>query len=432
MKYARVLVENCPKKTTQLFIQYFTGRFQPKKDELILETRPQQSGYTTGAVNAVQNLKGFLPLSYTNTTVSQSVTDEVLRNNTVPKDTDVIFKSDYIAPQPRKAFSSFVDHPDEFIEFLEACLEEKCFEERDKIDLYTALFEMYLHKSNEDGGAHREAWEVKAKKLIENKENPIDTSNILLLSHLSNFRDGSILVREQAGLRLDIFRSYTSAKDTHGAINALKKYGPEEPHLYPAALAYFCSDSKVLADAEEELDAVLKKIDHDGLMAPLEVIQTLSTNSVTTMGMVKNYLQQIIERERKEITSNRRLIESYRAETLEKRKEISDLITKPQVFNNSRCQFCGSQLSLPIVHFLCKHSFHQSCLNMTVERESGAEINCPTCKKDNDTIRAIRKAQDENSDRHDLFLDALERSDDRFGTISEFFGRGLMNNATIE
>ena len=125
---------------------------------------------------------------------------------------------------------------------------------------------------------------------------------MLLLSHLSDFRDGTILVREQQGLRFDIFRSYTSANDTVGAIKALRKYGPEEPQLYPAALAYFTSSPRILGEAGDELDVVLKKIDEDHLMAPLQVIQTLSTNAVATMGMVKKYLSDTIERERSEIS----------------------------------------------------------------------------------------------------------------------------------
>lgn len=134
---------------------------------------------------------------------------------------------------------------------------------------------------------------------------PIDASNVLLLSHLSNFRDGTTLVREQQGLRFDIFRSYTSANDTAGAIKALRKYGPEEPQLYPAALAYFTSEPKILEEAGDEFGLVLNKIDEDGLMAPLQVIQTLSTNTVATMGMVKKYLSDTIDRERKEISNVR-------------------------------------------------------------------------------------------------------------------------------
>jgi len=290
---------------------------------------------------------------------SQGSVVPTVSDNEVIENADQMPATQYTPPQPRTAFSSFVDHPDQFIVFLEACLKEKYIKEQDKIDLYTTLFEMYLHKSSEKKGSNRKEWEAKAKKLIETKDIPIDTSNVLLLSHLSGFRDGTILVHEQAGLRFDIFRSYTSAKDTHGAIKALRKYGPEEPQLYPAALAYFTSDPRILEEAGDELDVVLKKIDDDGLMAPLQVIQTLSTNAVATMGMVKTYLQDTIERERKEIASNKRLITSYRTETQDKRQEITELETKPQTFNATRCSACGKPLTLPTVHFLCKHSFHQ-------------------------------------------------------------------------
>ena len=435
MKYARVLLENCPQDTTRLFTDYFTGRYRPKKDAVVVETAVDQRRYAAGAVNAVQNLRDLLPLPYMNTSVitspgNQGNVTATVSDDQIVENGDQLSAPEYTPPQPRIAFSSFVDHPDEFIEFLEVCLKEKNVKERDKIDLYTTLFEMYLHKANEKKGANRDEWEAKAKKLIEVKEIPIDTSNVLLLSHLSDFVDGTTLVREQAGLRFDIFRSYTSAKDTRGAIKALKKYGPEEPQLYPAALAYFTSDPRILEEAGDELDAVLKKIDQDGLMAPLQVIQTLSTNAVATMGMIKTYLLQTIERERKEISSNRRLITSYRTETQDKRQEISELTMKPQTFNNTRCSSCGMQLALPVVHFLCKHSFHQSCLNVPPGEEVRGD--CPTCRKDNDTIRAIQRAQDETSDRHDMFLDALERSDDKFGTISEFFGRGVMGITAVD
>ena len=432
MKYARVLLEHCPKDTTKIFIDYYTNHYQPKKDLPVSQIPTPSNGYATGAANAVQNLTNLLPLPYMNTSAIKSPPTQGNIETTI-SDTQIIQEEtrllipEYTPPQPRTAFSSFVDHPEEFIVFLEACLKEKDIKENDKIDLYTTLFEMYLHKANEGNGADKEDWEAKAKKLIEGRDIPIDTSNVLLLSHLSGFKDGTVLVREQAGLVFDIFRSYTNAKDTRGAIKALRKYGPDEPQLYPAALAYFTSDTRVLEEAGEELDAVLKKIDRDGLMAPLQVIQTLSTNAVATMGMVKTYLQDTIERERKEISNNRRLIDSYRTETSTKRAEIADLGSKPQVFRPGRCSLCGSPLDLPTVHFLCKHSFHQRCLNVQDE-----EAECPVCQKSNETIKAIRKAQDETAERHDMFTAALNGSGDRFGTISEFFGRGVMSVPTLE
>lgn len=267
----------------------------------------------------------------------------------------------------------------------------------------------------------------------------MDTSNVLLLSDLSNFRDGAILVREQQGLRFDIFRSYTDAKDTSGAIKALRKYGPDEPQLYPAALAYFTSSPQVLEEAGDELDAVLRKIDEDSLMAPLQVVQTLAASNVATMGMIKKYLATTIDRERQEITTNRSLIASYRADTEAKRRELTELGSKPAVFQATRCSACGQSLDLPTVHFLCKHSFHQRCLNAPTSSSIGggmdegdAALECPLCASNNATIKTIRQKQEERSQQHDMFLDALERSRDKFGTISEWFGQGVMGAKTVE
>ncbi len=439
MKYATVLLSHLPKDTTQLFIDYYTGNFRPKKDAIVIPNAPSSGGgmgigmgIGTGlgaASNAVQNLAALLPLPYMNTnaiasppsgeqksTMSQAQIIETETDEPPPE---------YDVPKPRTAFSAFVDHPQEFIVFLEACIDSEKLRYDDRVDLYTTLFEMYIHIASSKKDAERVEWENKAKKLVEGKDIPIDTSNVLLLSHLSNFRDGAILVREQQGLYFDIFRSYTAANDTQGAIRALRKYGPEEPALYPAALAYFSSSPEILAEAGDELDSVLQKIDQDGLMAPLQVIQTLSANGIATMGMIKTYLSTTIERERSEISQNRRTIDTFRSDTATKKTELQNLNTKPVVFQAARCQVCMKPLELPVVHFLCKHSFHQSCLS-TDEDVHDADVECPVCSGSNATVKAIRRAQVESAERHDLFQDALRRSRDGFSVVSEWFGRGVM------
>ncbi|KAI9373019.1 hypothetical protein BJX61DRAFT_408852 [Aspergillus egyptiacus] len=421
MKYARVLLSNCPSTTTELFIAYYKGEYEPKTQqvEAVPEPQAQQN-------SPLQSLAAFLPLPLLNTgpaarteTVEAQPVEEGHEQRT----------SDYRIPKPRTAFSAFVGHPQEFITFLEALINKENFKKEDKVDLYTTLFEMYLNAAGrQKNTAEKEQWQSKAKKLIEGKDIPISTSNVLLLSDLSKFDEGSTLVREQAGLRSDIFRSFTTAKDTQGAIKALRKYGPEEPQLYVDALTYFASSPKILEEAGDELDAVLKRIADDGLMSPLQVIQALSNNAVVTMGRVKKYLSDNIERERKEISSNRRLISSYSAETENKLHELEQLGSKPVVFQARRCTSCNRALDLPTVHFLCKHSFHQRCLN-----NIGEDAECPACAPEHSTIKAIRRRQVESADQHDLFKTELQRSRDRFGVISEFFGRGVMRpQSTME
>jgi hypothetical protein len=438
MKYATVLLRECPKDTTQIFIDYYTGAFRPKKDAIVIPNAPVSSGMGMGisaASNAVQNLAALLPLPYMNVsavTSPPSGEQKATMGQAQIIETDVDEPApEYQIPKPRTAFSAFVDRSQEFIVFLEACIKSDNLREDDKVDLYTTLFEMYLHTASSKKDGERREWENKAKKLVEGNDIPIDTSNVLLLSHLSNFRDGTILVREQQGLHFDIFRSYTATGDTQGAIRALRKYGAEEPALYPAALAYFTSTPEILAEAGDELNTVLKKIDDDGLMAPLQVIQTLSANGVATMGMIKSYLATTIERERAEIATNRRTIETFRADTETKKIELQNLATKPVVFQATRCKICSAPLELPAVHFLCKHSFHQRCLS-TDENVADENVECPICSPQNQTVRAIKRAQVESADKHDMFTEALKRGRDGFNVISDWFGRGVMNVNSTE
>jgi tetratricopeptide (TPR) repeat protein len=445
MKYARVLLEHQPKETTQLFIDYYTDNYAPKPEvgtELTNGHTAPEQGYALSAANAVQNLTNLLPLPYMNTsalptsTTAQAQTKPTVGDVTISADEPTVKPPSYVTPKPRTAFSSFVDHPDQFIAFLEVLIKANNLEEQDRTDLYTTLFEMYLHKASTcTSDDKKEEFQNKAKGLITARDTPLDPSNVLLLSHLSNFTTGSLLVKERAGLVEDIFRSYTAAKDTKGAIKALHKYGPQKPSLYSAALRYFTSDERVLQEAGDELAAVLQKIDNESLMAPLQVIQTLAASGVATIGLVKEYLQNTIDRERKEIEQNQRVIESYRSETESKRKEMDELASKPAVFQATRCSACGGGLELPAVHFLCKHSFHQRCLNPI--REAGDDEDkweCPLCKGSNETIRAIRRMQDESADKHDLFKEELKRGGPGGGwrVVGEWFGRGVMKSQVAE
>lgn len=441
-KYARVLIEHCPEEATKLFVTYYTGAYRPRKATMpnVGET-PSTGGFTSGAASAVQNFSNYLPfpsLGASSTTPETPGNSKRMATNGVSHNEEDHPPPKYAVPAPRTAFSSFIDHPDEFITFLEACLKEEDIKASDRSDLYTTLFEMYLYKAGEKKGHYREEWEAKAKRLIEGDHVPMESSNVLLLSDLSNFRDGTVLVKEQAGLLSDIFRSYTSAKDTRGAIKALRRYGPEEPQLYPAALAYLTSDPKVLEEAgPDELANVLSKIDKDGLMAPLQVVETLvgesSRGGVATMGMIKPYLHDTISRERKEMEANRRQIDTLRSDTEKRRVEIVDLGTKPAVFQATRCSDCGQGLDLPAVHFLCKHSFHQRCLRGGGGGGGGedgdSDVECPQCSGGNDLIRKMREEQKKAAEKHDLFAADLENSEDKFGTIAKWFGRGVMDVA---
>ncbi|KAK9481024.1 hypothetical protein V1514DRAFT_65848 [Lipomyces japonicus] len=452
-RYGRQLLNNLSKETTALFIEYFTGQYVPQNITVIPDLDVTSSTLTDARAispilgsykSLIPYMTGSRPPSVLSATldVAPSIIETISSNvnkftggSTVVDATPVIAEQpettvvDYEPPKPRTVFATFVDQPLEFIVFLEAVIgspglatTEDGKYDNDSVDLYTTLFEMYLQLAEKSSTeVEKRGWQEKAKKLITGPESPIDSSNVLLLSHLYSFNEGRILVREVENLYIDIFRSCVAVNDTIAAIQTVHKYGDLEPELYPLALSYFTSSPDVMAVASEELASVLKKIEQEGLMAPLQVIQALSVNAVATIGVVKEYLTEIIEREKREIETNRRLTESYRQETRTKQEEIKELETEARVFQNTRCASCGTALDLPTVHFMCKHSYHRRCLN-----EVSEDTECPQCASNNATIRAIRRAQDDMADRHDLFKSALNDSDDKFKLISDFFGRGVM------
>ena len=168
MKYATVLLEHCPSSATQIFIDYYTGEYHPRKDQPLPTTVEPQSGMGMG----LSNLTAFIPLPYRQAQISSPVTagSQSLGGAETPDGNVSEPRLDYKVPRPRTAFSAFVDHPREFITFLEACVMQDSIEESDKVDLYTTLFEMYLDAASRKSGSEKDEWETKAKKLIYSKE----------------------------------------------------------------------------------------------------------------------------------------------------------------------------------------------------------------------------------------------------------------------
>lgn len=427
---SRVLLEKFPYKTTLLLIDLFTGKYVPE-DISANESeasKVEDENYLTRPV--LQSYRAFVNyMSSTTTAVDES---EDL------KPVDYI-KPTYQPPRPRLIFSSFVDHPNEFVIFLEACLE--AYDEydgnlKDKKDILSTLFEMYLSLANKPdiSSSEKKEWEDKALELGKQSKEEIDSNNVLLLSYLDNFKEGQTLTEQQQGHEIDMFRASVASGDIKTAIQILYKYGDKEKELYPLALTFFTSSKEVLEQVGPEFDYVLNKIREEKLMAPLQVVQALSVNSVATVGLVKSYLIDIIIKEKTDIENNKKLVESYRKETETKQKEISKLVHDPLVIQYTTCSSCKTNLDLPAVHFGCKHSFHQRCLDSSSGSSAaiaadGSAVQCPICLPDLETIEAIRRGQEDVSERFDLFKLALESSESKFKVVTEFYGRGGLEQA---
>ena len=93
-------------------------------------------------------------------------------------------------------------------------------------------------------------------------------------------------------------------------------------------------------------------------------------------------------------------------------------------FQVSKCSACKHTLELPSVHFMCQHSYHQHCF----QSYSESEKECPACHAENKRIVDIIKSQRQSRDHHDAFHSQLEKADDGFAVVADYFGRGVFRS----
>ena len=401
-------------------------------------------------------------------------------DNRISADLDALKLDEPELPDVRQFFALFADQPSCFIRFLETIAKRRWGRDidepagavraeasgddsDDEEAIWNTLLELYLAESA--ASESTPAMQEKALKILDNIINyPVDPTQALLVCTMADFVPGILAVYEHLEMYEDILRFWMDQTDdpasssqestnsdgkaaakpkpvpSEQVIATLDKFGPQgHTELYSLALRYLTSDAALLAKHHKDLLRVLDHIDAEKLMPPIAVIQALSRTGVATVGLVKEYLRKQILTEQEEVdavscntrafitvTNGRRdqdraLTESYRTDINRKEREIAELSDPkaPRVFQVTRCSACGGSLDLPAVHFMCRHSYHQRCL-------ADNEGSCPSCASQQGVVMEIKQANENLRGRHDLFMEDLEEADDRFESVVNAFGRGLV------
>ncbi|TPX44023.1 hypothetical protein SeMB42_g03800 [Synchytrium endobioticum] len=275
------------------------------------------------------------------------------------------------------------------------------------------LLELYLDSSEESVNRNRE---IRAMKLLQNPASNYDVDHALVLCEMHAFAPGILFLYEKMGMNSGILQHYIDNSDVSGIIATCEKYGDKDPSLWTRALGHFAEQSSASTNAVVALTQVLEQIDKKNLLQPLGVVQILARNSSVTLGMVKEYLIMRIENEKRLIDEDQKIIRAYKDETDRMRAQIEEYKTSPIIFQVTRCSSCSAPLELPTVHFLCKHSYHQRCLG-------DADMECPRCAPDHRVVKELVATQMANHGKHDVFLRQLERADDKFALIADYFSK---------
>ncbi|KAJ8321881.1 hypothetical protein KUTeg_000352 [Tegillarca granosa] len=292
----------------------------------------------------------------------------------------------------------FVNNSSKLTEFLEHMVK---VQPNSPNLVYNTLLELYLHDVvHEKDMIAKTEKDRKTLELLKNPEAKYDLDQALVLCQMNNYKAGILYLYEKAHLYQQILRYHMEHNEYVHVIDSCKRFGQQDSNLWVLALSYF-------ARKEENC----KDIDKKNLLPPL-----------------LDYIIRRLQLENDQIVEDERLIKQYREDTEKKRSQIEELKTTAKIFQASKCSICNHPLELPSVHFLCEpHSYHQHCFESYAENDS----ECPVCAAENRKIMDIIRAQEQSKDLHEFFHNQLERSQDGFSVVADYFGRGVFNKLTV-
>ncbi|KAI0717610.1 hypothetical protein C8Q72DRAFT_983195, partial [Fomitopsis betulina] len=392
-RYGRAMLNSLPEETTQLLIDICTSLVPLTFDDAEERAMPTRQASTNGpsylsylALNRSSTpaqSSEHHPLSSPSTMTARPAVvtgresvPETSRSSTPPPSTptasSIARPRGVKRPSPRLYFAHFIDHRENFVQFLEAVAlkrwgqsvdaavvldqvevdpnTDEGAEKRDQVAVWNTLLELYL-------GQEQEVGVEKALHVLRSKDIPYDPTHALILCSTRSFAPGLVLMWERMGMHEDIVRHWMDAHrlgDSTAStevVRALDKYGSEHPWLYPLVLRFLTSSPELLSRHTPDLQRVLKIVEDNGIMQPLSVVQVLSRNGVTSVGLVKEWLMTRIRQAQEEVRTDQQLIGSYRAETQAKLRQVDELSDSdhPRVFHVTQCAACSAQLDLPSV-----------------------------------------------------------------------------------
>lgn len=188
-------------------------------------------------------------------------------------------------------------------------------------------------------------------------------------------------------------------------------------------------------DVSDDIARVLERIEQRDLLPPVAVVEILGSNKNLKLRTVRDYVLRMLRKDAEVIDKNQRDIREYTEKTKKITTEIRDLQSSAVVFQTNKCSACNSVMDMPAVHFLCKHSFHQRCLNDVLE--------CNICSAENRRVLQMQRELEEGASgggggaagsgrggggggaSSSEFFRALSERTDGVSVVAEYFGRGI-------
>ncbi|XP_071442647.1 vacuolar protein sorting-associated protein 11 homolog isoform X2 [Hetaerina americana] len=399
-EYGSVLVDNVPEQATEL-LKKLCFEYQPSKKPLVDQS--MLDGLTTVPETKSANAEEFIHLFLNNSERLVEFLEHII--SVRPNSSTQVYNT--LVEHYLHIWSSLKSEKEE--DFMK--VDGVCLEEEDKIS------------------SKRKSLEGKLIHLLKNPDSKYDKNQTLILCRVHNFKAGLILLYEDFKLYQEIISYHAQYGDYSSILECCRKFDHLDKQLWVQALWICARDPKVPEPAlREVLDMIAKK----QLLSPLLVVDALSSGSGPSAGMtqireLRSFLSAVLSAEGEITEKEKELVGKYQKDTKEYREAINNIQTSTMIFQGSRCSACDNQLYLPSVHFFCQHSYHQHCFQSFSENEN----DCPACLPKNKSFLERIESQEQRLYNHDSFHSDLEKAEDGFTWVADYFGRGVFNRLTL-
>lgn len=381
--------DEAERETTDLLIELCSGAHRPR---IVNSTRALEQAARAAAVKERKGYLDYLPGGGSKADPPAYKVDDGLEQINGEQKEEVGEEDGapaYYIPSARQFFPHFMKFPASFKRFLETvalarwgqAIDESGDADNESPDAASPV--------TVDGDAEQKAiWDTILEILLREgtpssrtqalhllkqyQALPYDIHHALILCDRASLTEGVVYLYERLRMYEDVLRLWMDeARETLDGdeersttastkvIDSLSRYASEDPSLYSLTLTFLTSHPILLHRHRHSIASILSSISELRLLSTLEIIQLLSRTPNVNVGLIKAFLDSTVREERSEMEADTRLIESYRAESVRKEKEIEELqrvqdVSDTRVFQSNTCEACGGQLDLPAIHFMVR------------------------------------------------------------------------------
>jgi hypothetical protein len=303
--------------------------------------------------------------------------------------------------------------------------------------IYHKLFEVYLQQRKQTqlgttgigktvapprSARDLDVYGSKIKQLLDDARNRYDKSKVLMLLQVYEYSEGIVYLCQLMDNKQELMFYFMKQSDYENIINLCKSHGREDSDLWVQALTYFANKQDEDGKNIKRISQILEELDKMDFLSPLVVLEILSKNSKITFGVLQDFLKRQFRKNLESMAQDKSEYERTMTRVKTLRKEMLELKTQARRFQSTKCSGCDQKLTLPSVHFMCLHSYHQHCLTDSVR-------HCMLCVNESKVAFDRKRELEEQRLDHQLFFSELEGAQDRFKTIAKYFSRGLFGAA---